>query len=74
MSRSEHKLHPCYKSFKIESYIGDVYRIENDIKGTINFSSVPPREQVFSDKQKDFVRFLAEWLGQALEPRGQEYN
>lgn len=67
MAKSEFKLHPCYSAFKIESYIGDVYRIGQQVMGTVNFSSVPPRDQAFDEQQKETVRFLARYIGQVME-------
>lgn len=67
MAKSEYKLHPCYSSFKIESYIGDVYRENKQVICTVNFSSVPPLNEAFNESHKETVRFLARYIGEALE-------
>lgn len=62
MSKSGHKSHPCYQSFKIESYIGIVHHVWGKDSGTVNFSSLPPRTEPFSEEDKECVEFIASWI------------
>ncbi|TRW49918.1 diguanylate cyclase [Aliidiomarina halalkaliphila] len=48
-SKSEIKDHPCYKNFKLESYIGAPIRLSGQLYGTINFSSPLPAEPFCKD-------------------------
>lgn len=49
VSKSEIKNHPCYKNFKLESYIGTPIRLPDDLYGTVNFSSPSPVEPFCKD-------------------------
>lgn len=49
VGKSEIKNHPCYKNFKLESYIGTPVRLGEDIYGTVNFSSPFPVEPFCQD-------------------------
>lgn len=68
MSRSKYKLHPCYTSFKIESYIGKTYRLKNQTTGTINFSSLPPRTTPFNENDIACVQFITAWYETLMNP------
>lgn len=49
VAESEIKNHPCYKNFKLESYIGTPIRLSGCIYGTVNFSSPSPVEPFCKD-------------------------
>ena len=49
VAKSEIKNHPCYKNFKLESYIGTPIRLSDSLYGTINFSSPSPVEPFCKD-------------------------
>lgn len=49
VAKSEIKNHPCYKNFKLESYIGTPIRLSGKLYGTINFSSPSPAEPFCKD-------------------------
>lgn len=49
VGQSEIKNHPCYKNFKLESYIGAPINLSDHLYGTINFSSPSPVEPFCKD-------------------------
>ncbi|WP_424930976.1 GAF domain-containing sensor histidine kinase [Amaricoccus macauensis] len=59
--------HPCYLNFGLESYIGAPVLRGGQPFGTLNFSSIAARTAPFTQAQKDFVTFLARWLGNELK-------
>lgn len=61
--------HPCYLNFGLESYIGAPVFQGASRHGTLNFSSPEPRMRPFSDQEREFVGFLARWLGNELRGR-----
>lgn len=69
MSNSEHKGHPCFEAFSLESYIGAAYRVDGKITGTVNFTSSKPRSEPFSDYEIDFISLVAKWVGILMEQR-----
>ena len=65
MSTSEYSGHPCFQSFNLESYIGATYKA-NNTSGTINFSSVKPREEKFTSFELEFIELIAKWVTNIL--------
>lgn len=66
MGISEHFRHPCYEIFKLESYIGVPIILNGQQFGTLNFSSVTPREKPFTEDEQIFVRLIGETVNWAL--------
>lgn len=64
-------LHPCYQALHLESYIGIPLVKGGEIIGTLNFSSLEPKTQGFSDKDVDKIQKLAneylEWVDLAVD-------
>lgn len=69
MSNSAHKTHPCFKSFKLESYIGSAYRVDGKVAGTVNFTSSEARKESFTDYEIDFISLVGRWVGSLMEMR-----
>lgn len=67
MAASPHLGHPCYREFKLETYIGAAIRIGDEIFGTVNFSSPAPFHRSFDDGDREFVILLARWAASAIE-------
>ena len=67
MKGSEYERHPCYEAFKLESYVGVQIIVENELYGTLNFSSSKPREQGFVQADIDYMRLLGEWVGSTIK-------
>lgn len=64
---SEYREHPCYKEYKIESYIGAPVIVAKQVYGTINFFSYHPRRPEFSAVEKEYIRLIAQWIGNEIE-------
>lgn len=64
--QSPYRKHPCYTLFELESYIGVPLIIDDQTVGTLNFSSLHPR-QPFTEAEKTFVEVLARWVEAQLE-------
>ncbi|GDY26873.1 GAF domain-containing protein [Agarivorans sp. Toyoura001] len=52
-------LHPCYQAMHLESYIGTPLLVDDCIVGTLNFSSLEPRKQGFSEQDREKIQQLA---------------
>ncbi|HKJ44778.1 MAG TPA: PAS domain S-box protein [Balneolales bacterium] len=66
--------HPCYKKFHLNSYIGIPIIVDEEIYGTLNFSSGEKREDPFSDHEKEYVQLLGKWVGALIERRNTKSN
>jgi PAS domain S-box-containing protein len=64
---TEFRDHPCYREFKIESYIGAPVISANQIHGTISFFGYRPRQPEFSAVEKEYIRLIAQWVGNEIE-------
>ncbi len=69
MAQSEFNEHSCYKKFKLESYIGKQFHLEGTLYGTLNFSSVEPRPDGFTEDDEMFVRLLSGWVASTIHRR-----
>lgn len=67
MGNSPHKTHPCFKNFKLSSYIGSAYRVGGKIAGTVNFTSDKARKNPFTDYEIDFIALVARWVGNLMD-------
>ena len=59
--------HPAYKALQLEAYLGAPVYLDSKPYGTINFTSIEPREEEFSDGEKQFVSMIAEWVSNRLQ-------
>lgn len=66
LSASEYRTHPCVRRRTAESYIGVPVRRDNELYGTLNFSSPTPKPEPFPEAAREFVTLLAQWIGVAL--------
>ncbi|NDV91738.1 response regulator [Alteromonas sp. 345S023] len=55
--------HPCYEKYDLRSYVAAPIRVNNQLYGTLNFSSTCPREAAFSNLDYDYLLLLADWIG-----------
>lgn len=70
---SEHADSKYYEFSQLESYIAANVKVSNQKYGTVNFSSRYPRENGFTDTDKDLVNLIGSWVGLSLERKmGQE--
>ncbi|MEM6529341.1 MAG: GAF domain-containing protein [Chloroflexota bacterium] len=65
---SEHKRHPCYQQFKLESYIGHRVMVNGRNYGTINFSSLSARA-LFMKEESVFIQQMGDAVGRLLEQK-----
>lgn len=60
------KKHPCYLNTGLLSYIGiNIYK-EDEIFGTLSFSSSQPKDQRFRESDFDFINTLGQWMRNIL--------
>ena len=57
--------HPCYRRFKLESYIGAPVALDGQVVGTLNFSS-PSATGEFSQTDLDLVGMFGQWLSHEM--------
>jgi PAS domain S-box-containing protein len=59
--------HPAFRALHLAAYIGTAIRVNGELYGTVNFSSVHGRDHDFDPSDIEFVRLLAQWAGTFLE-------
>ncbi|WP_185156259.1 PAS domain S-box protein, partial [Fulvivirga kasyanovii] len=67
MKSSKYSGHPCYGEFKLETYIGVPIQLNNEVFGTINFSSPQKNNRPFEESEKEFIQLLSRWVNSTLE-------
>ncbi len=66
VSDSELRHHPCFKTFKMETYIGAPIVVNGRRFGTVNFSSPLIRSAHFLPADLKGIAFMAEAVGELL--------
>lgn len=61
VGESEIRTHPCYRDFKLESYIGCPIKVNGELFGTINFSGRSPTDP-FCQDDYILIQLLADTL------------
>ena len=64
---SEFRDHPCFRNFRLASYLGVPIRVDDALYGTINFSSHASRDHDFDPSDIEFIQLLARWAGGLME-------
>lgn len=54
---------PCYEKFHLNSYVGAPVYVNGQLFGTVSFSGRAARDKAFSDREKTFSQFMAQWVG-----------
>ncbi|EON92989.1 hypothetical protein MARLIPOL_06019 [Marinobacter lipolyticus SM19] len=72
MGQSKFRYHPCYSEFGLESYIAAPIEVNNQLFGTLNFSSASPREASFTEADQMFVVLMARWIASLLQQHSHE--
>ncbi len=67
MGTSDHRGHPCYDAFGLETYIGVPLLVAGRVYGTLNFSSPQPYDRVFDDMDRNFIVLMSRWIGSVIE-------
>lgn len=68
----KYAVHPAYKAFGLESYIGIPIRLKGKLYGTLNFSSPTPYPRHFREVDIDALQLMASWIEVELIRREQE--
>ncbi len=63
---SSMKKHPCYTAHQLRAYIGSPLHLNGEVFGTINYSSLEPREHDFSFDEINFIETQARFASNAL--------
>ncbi len=58
--------HPCYLSHQLRAYIGTPINLNGKRFGTLNYSSIHPREDAFSKSEIDFIESQAKSISNIL--------
>lgn len=66
---SDWRARRCYDAFGLESYLGVRVRMGREVYGALAFSDPRPRATEFADREKDFLKLMAQWIGGELERR-----
>ncbi|MBN3493198.1 sensor domain-containing diguanylate cyclase [Vibrio neptunius] len=69
---NEYAKHPAYEAFGLESYIGIPIFVDDEVFGTLNFSSASPYPRKFKDIDIDVLKLMASWVEVELIRRKQE--
>ncbi len=62
VAASEIRSHPCYLTFRLESYIGTPLYVDGECLGTLSFTSPEPTDP-FKEDDFDLIRLFAQWVG-----------
>ncbi len=68
-SESRWNAHPCYVNTKLESYIGARINVNHQVYGTISFVSSIAKPTPFSSTEKELLKLMAEWVGEAIQQK-----
>ena len=61
--KSDWNTHPCYRDYKLETYFGIPVMTGNQVYGTLNFSSLTPRDAHFTATDKEVLNLMGQWVG-----------
>ena len=64
---SQWRNHPAYPAFPLESYIGTRIMVGRIPYGTLNFSSLHPRNLPFKNSDRQLLKLMAQWVGNEIE-------
>ncbi|MCP2726868.1 PAS domain S-box protein [Limnofasciculus baicalensis] len=64
---SQWRNHPAYSAFPLESYIGTRIMVGRIPYGTLNFSSLHPRNLPFKNSDRQLLKLMAQWVGNEIE-------
>lgn len=61
------RAHPAYRAQGLESYAGVPVHVDDELFGTLNFSSPTPRSSPFVGFERDVLHMMGDWVGSVLE-------
>lgn len=59
--------HPCFAKYTLKSYLAAPVNVSGEFFGTVNFSSLTPKQEPFTSIEVDYLLLLATWIGNELE-------
>lgn len=66
------KDHPVYVNMKLEAYLSAPILVDNKLYGTLNFTSTQPRQNGFSEHERDLIILMAQAIGNFILLRDRE--
>ena len=66
--------HPLYQNTGLETYLGVPIFVDGVAVGTVAFCDRQPRDESFTDAEKDFVQLMARWIGYEFERKRSAEN
>lgn len=69
IGESDWATHPAYKEFKLEAYFATPIIVNEEVYGTLNFSSPEPVKVKFSDSDYSILKLMAKWVSSEIEQR-----
>ncbi|EDM46292.1 ATP-binding protein [Marinobacter algicola] len=72
MADSRYRNQSCYAQMGLESYIAAPIEFDGKLFGTLNFSSISPRSRPFTDLDRLFIVWLAQWMAALLQQHSHE--
>ena len=64
---TEYRDDPALETTGLHCYVGAAVDIDGETYGTLCFSDADPRNDPITERERDFVSVLAEWVGTELE-------
>ncbi|MEM9908611.1 MAG: response regulator, partial [Cyanobacteria bacterium P01_D01_bin.44] len=63
---AEMRSHPVYQTLQLESYLGTPIFVNEQIYGTLNFSSTQVRRKAFTSHEQEIIELMAQSIGRFL--------
>jgi PAS domain S-box-containing protein len=63
---SDWKTHPCYREYRLETYIGIPVVAGKKVYGTLNFSSPTARATPFTAADREILGLMGQWVGSEI--------
>jgi len=58
--------HPCYSLYPLKSYLAIPLQVDGQFYGTLNFSSITPKDTAFTSLDYDYLLLLGDWIGSEI--------
>ncbi|MFL0803786.1 MAG: GHKL domain-containing protein [Agarilytica sp.] len=66
------KDHPVYVNLKLESYLSSPIEVDGELYGTLNFTSATPRENGFSEHERELIVLMSKAIANFIILRDRE--
>lgn len=66
VEKSPYSRHPCFEPYELQCYFGIPIYIDDELFGTLNFSSSKPKDQNFLEADKTLIKLLSEWVSSVI--------